>query len=116
MAEATARFAVRLDAPSLQVLTAGDVECIICLAEMEPEEALVQLPCSEGDKAHVFHEQCLGRWLLTSAACPTCRRGVRPMLKQHEHEPQAQRQRHGQHLQRQEQLGLGVGRRHGFVP
>ena len=34
-----------------------------------------------GPKAHLFHAECLSRWLLTSAACPTCRRGVRPMLK-----------------------------------
>ena len=60
-----------------------DAECVVCMGELEPTDALVRLPCnraSKGAKAHVFHEQCLARWLLQSAACPICRRGVRPML------------------------------------
>jgi hypothetical protein len=54
---------------------------------MEPKDELVRLPCSrandqaEAERAHIFHADCLQRWLLTSAACPICRRGVRPMLK-----------------------------------
>ena len=83
MQEATARWSVRLSDDELQAQTDGELECIICLSDMEPQEELVRLPCSEaeGAKAHVFHSDCLGRWLLTSAACPTCRRGVRPMLR-----------------------------------
>ena len=87
MAEARTRFAVRLDAEDLQRETDGDIECIICLGEMEADEPLVCLPCNgkeEGEesaaKSHVFHADCLARWLLTSAQCPTCRRKVRPML------------------------------------
>ena len=80
MMEVTARWRVRLDEDELQEAIGDDAECIICLSELEPNEPLVRLPCSEA-RAHVFHEECLGRWLLTSAACPTCRRGVRPMLK-----------------------------------
>ena len=78
-----------MDAGALHEATDGDSECIICLSEMEPHEPLVRLPCSEGftsaegapSKAHIFHAECVSRWLLTSAACPTCRRGVRPMLR-----------------------------------
>ena len=81
MAEATHRWSVQLQAEDLTSQTDGDIECIICLSDMEPGEKLVRLPCSEAAKAHIFHEECLGRWLLTSAACPTCRRGIRPMLK-----------------------------------
>lgn len=105
MSEATSRWSVRLDAADLHEATDGDSECIICLGEMEPNERLVRLPCSEpaaassssaeadgvGDhhappapKAHIFHAECLSRWLLTSAACPTCRRAVRPMLREHQ--------------------------------
>jgi hypothetical protein len=82
MQEATSRWSVCYEASDeLHALTDGDVECIICLSEMEAGEELVKLPCSEAAKAHVFHHDCLKRWLLCSAACPTCRRGVRPMLK-----------------------------------
>ena len=51
----------------LQAQTDGELECIICLSDMEPQEELVRLPCSEaeGAKAHVFHSDCLGRWLLS---------------------------------------------------
>ena len=72
---------VRLDADALQQQTDGDIECIICLSDMEPSDQLVCLPCSsEKAKSHLFHADCLARWLLTSAACPTCRRPVRSML------------------------------------
>lgn len=87
MREAAARWSVRLDDGALRDATGGDTECIICLSDMEAHEHLVQLPCSEGASAeaaprgHLFHAECISRWLLTSAACPTCRRGVRPMLR-----------------------------------
>ena len=82
MQEASRRWAVCYAAEEeLSAATDGDVECIICLGDMEEGEQLVRLPCSEAAKAHVFHAGCLQRWLLCSAACPTCRRGVRPMLK-----------------------------------
>ena len=84
MHEACTLWSVQLDSEELAHRTDGDVECVVCLGEMEPHQTLVQLPCSgEGEqscKAHIFHADCLGRWLLTSAACPVCRRGVRPML------------------------------------
>ena len=84
MYEATTRWAVCYDCvDDLNACTDGELECIICLSDMEVKEELVKLPCSEaeGAKAHIFHSECLKRWLLCSAACPTCRRGVRPMLK-----------------------------------
>jgi len=31
--------------------------------------------------AHLFHAECLSRWVLKKACCPTCRRDVRPHLK-----------------------------------
>ena len=97
MQEARARWAVRLDAEQLLEATDGEPECVICLGEMEPSQQLVRLPCTKGHghgsggcepcedgppqaKAHVFHADCLARWLLTAAQCPTCRRGVRGML------------------------------------
>ena len=98
--EARARWLVQMDDAELQRQTDGDIECVICLDEMKAGQQLVCLPCNdtagaEGDggggedqprvKAHLFHEACLSRWMLASAACPTCRRPVRGMLKRCRH-------------------------------
>lgn len=39
--------------------------CTICLSEFEEEDEAVQLPCN-----HVFHTECVGRWLQRSRHCP----------------------------------------------
>jgi hypothetical protein len=43
-------------------------ECSLCLDEFSEGEELLQLKCS-----HVFHEQCLGPWVLKSKECPLCK-------------------------------------------
>merc|ERR1719201_129780 len=49
--------------------------CAICLADFTFGERLRALPC---DGAHVFHGQCLKRWLKANPTCPCCRESVRP--------------------------------------
>ena len=44
--------------------------CVICL--MEEKENLVKLSCQ-----HVFHKECIRRWLLNSNNCPVCRINLR---------------------------------------
>ena len=44
------------------------------------EDPVTALEPQTQAKAHLFHADCLSRWLLTSAACPTCRKPVRSML------------------------------------
>lgn len=44
--------------------------CVICL--MEEKENLVKLSCQ-----HVFHKECIKRWLLNSNNCPICRINLR---------------------------------------
>ena len=98
--EARAQWLVQMDDAELQRQTDGDIECVICLDAMEAGQQLVCLPCNDTSgaeggggggedqqraKAHLFHEACLSRWLLASAACPTCRRPVRGMLKRCRH-------------------------------
>jgi hypothetical protein len=67
---------------SLPMVRAGDIEvdqCAICLADVEPNESLVRLPCS-----HAFHVTCAGRWLTEKGdhtrgkkqSCPLCCRRV----------------------------------------
>uniref|UniRef100_A0A7S4V3R6 RING-type domain-containing protein n=1 Tax=Alexandrium monilatum TaxID=311494 RepID=A0A7S4V3R6_9DINO len=39
--------------------------CLICLADFEGDDAVLTLPCR-----HIFHRECLVRWLQQSQACP----------------------------------------------
>ncbi|KAE7997378.1 hypothetical protein FH972_002019 [Carpinus fangiana] len=43
-------------------------ECIICTEEFEGGLELTRLPCS-----HVYHGDCIVKWLETSHRCPLCR-------------------------------------------
>ena len=47
-------------------------ECAVCLERLQPAERVRVLPC-----IHVFHQKCVDKWLARSAACPTCKGGVR---------------------------------------
>eukprot|EP00931_Biecheleriopsis_adriatica_P119022 TRINITY_DN94310_c0_g1_i1.p1 TRINITY_DN94310_c0_g1~~TRINITY_DN94310_c0_g1_i1.p1 ORF type:complete len:431 (-),score=57.31 TRINITY_DN94310_c0_g1_i1:56-1348(-) len=42
-----------------------DPTCTICLCDFEEDDEAVQLPCN-----HVFHSECIGRWLQRSRHCP----------------------------------------------
>jgi hypothetical protein len=50
----------------------GELECSICLTSFEAGDKVRRLPnCS-----HTFHKSCIDLWLLRSADCPLCKRGV----------------------------------------
>ena len=42
--------------------------CAVCLSGYEADDVLLRLPCE-----HLFHEQCIARWLTTDSTCPHCR-------------------------------------------
>jgi hypothetical protein len=44
-------------------------ECSICLTAYEFNDILRTLPCS-----HIFHKDCLDRWMRQSSYCPMCKR------------------------------------------
>jgi len=46
-------------------------ECALCLEEYKDGEEILQLPCS-----HIFHEGCLGPWLVRSLLCPLCKQDL----------------------------------------
>lgn len=49
-------------------------ECAVCLSEFEEDEEIRKLKCK-----HIFHKDCLDRWLQhCSATCPLCRNKVLP--------------------------------------
>ncbi|KAK4348024.1 hypothetical protein RND71_034363 [Anisodus tanguticus] len=48
-----------------------DDECIVCLEELVKKESdyeILSMPCS-----HMFHGECITKWLETSHYCPICR-------------------------------------------
>lgn len=56
-----------------------DNECCICLDSNESSTSMttsplpwVELPCK-----HMFHRECVSRWLVTHDTCPVCRLNVR---------------------------------------
>lgn len=55
----------------------GDMEegdkCAICLGEYEEGEEVKTLPCF-----HIFHSECVDRWLKVNKICPFCKQSIRP--------------------------------------
>lgn len=43
-------------------------KCTICLSEFETGEDVRRLPCM-----HLFHSDCVDKWLKTNKKCPICR-------------------------------------------
>ena len=58
-------------------LASSYTECSVCLADFEPGETLVELPCAA---RHLFHPHCAHAALSRSVHCPLCRVDVRPAL------------------------------------
>jgi len=54
----------------------GDAECRVCLADYEPGDDIVRLPC-----LHYAHTRCMEEWLVRSPRCPVCRTSVRDTLQ-----------------------------------
>ncbi|CAN7026952.1 unnamed protein product [Brassica rapa subsp. trilocularis] len=51
------------------------LECAICLLEFEEEHILLRLLTT---CYHVFHQECIDRWLDSNKTCPVCRRNLDP--------------------------------------
>ena len=47
-----------------------DSVCCICYGNYEQDDQIVQLPC---DSRHIFHYECIDRWLQTRQVCPICK-------------------------------------------
>ncbi|KAK7260842.1 hypothetical protein RIF29_27140 [Crotalaria pallida] len=54
-----------------RVITGEDAVCCICLGKYENNDELRELPCS-----HLFHKECIDKWLKINALCPLCKSEV----------------------------------------
>ncbi|KAF7817209.1 E3 ubiquitin-protein ligase [Senna tora] len=54
-----------------RVISGEDAVCCICLAKYENNDELRELPCS-----HLFHKECVDKWLKINAVCPLCKSEV----------------------------------------
>ena len=44
------------------------VQCMICLSDYKDGESVRTLPCG-----HVYHKECVDRWLAINHNCPACK-------------------------------------------
>ncbi|KAK7384773.1 hypothetical protein VNO78_30474 [Psophocarpus tetragonolobus] len=54
-----------------RVISGEDAVCCICLAKYENNDELRELPCS-----HLFHKDCVDKWLKINSLCPLCKSDV----------------------------------------
>uniref|UniRef100_A0A5K1GVF3 RING-type domain-containing protein n=1 Tax=Nymphaea colorata TaxID=210225 RepID=A0A5K1GVF3_9MAGN len=52
----------------------GSTECAVCLSSLRDMELLRLLP----DCGHIFHRECIRKWLALHFTCPICRLEVDP--------------------------------------
>ena len=48
-------------------------ECVICFVDYAEGDQTVTLPCAT---QHMFHEECITRWLKSNNTCPLCKEPV----------------------------------------
>lgn len=47
----------------------NELECSICMETIQRDEVMVKLECQ-----HVYHYNCIHRWLECKRQCPICKR------------------------------------------
>ena len=62
---------------------AAATECAVCLSVLEEEEVARQLP----NCRHIFHVECVDKWLSSHSTCPICRTEAEPRLQPEPREP-----------------------------
>ena len=60
------------DVNELNELNDENKICPICLEEYKNNDMIKKLNCN-----HIFHSECLKKWLSVKAVCPTCRNDLR---------------------------------------
>jgi len=55
----------------LNQVVGEEEKCPVCLSEFENDERVRCLPCT-----HLFHMDCIDRWLSVNKKCPVCRLNI----------------------------------------
>ena len=57
--------------------------CTICYCEFEKDEKLIELKCK-----HIYHEECIVKWVENTAKCPVCKARLteRPIFEEEDEE------------------------------
>jgi len=54
--------------------------CAICMVDFTQSDTVITLPCN---KKHIFHDECIKKWLLQKNCCPLCNTQItKEMLKE----------------------------------
>ncbi|KAK8524979.1 hypothetical protein V6N12_029829 [Hibiscus sabdariffa] len=56
-----------------RLISGEDASCCICLVDYADDDELRELPCE-----HVFHVDCVDKWLKINATCPLCKSEIAP--------------------------------------
>ena len=56
-------------AKDINILNSKDI-CIICTYAIKSHHEVIQLKC---DKRHIFHSNCIRKWLMYKVECPLCK-------------------------------------------
>ena len=48
-------------------------KCVICYCEFEEDDQISELAC---DDRHIFHTECVQKWLEKDLRCPMCKKEV----------------------------------------
>ncbi|CAK58069.1 unnamed protein product (macronuclear) [Paramecium tetraurelia] len=59
--------------PERSINLEENVDCIICREKLLQDQLLVGLQCHP---SHIFHKECLIKWVLLHTTCPTCRSSI----------------------------------------
>ncbi len=59
---------MHLELISFRSISGEEDRCTVCLSEYQVEERVRTLQC-----AHIFHMECIDRWLILNKKCPICR-------------------------------------------
>ncbi|XP_062085375.1 RING-H2 finger protein ATL11-like [Humulus lupulus] len=62
----------------------GALICAVCSTEFEDDETLRLIPICD----HVFHTNCIDKWLKSNATCPICRANLLPRPNESLHRPE----------------------------
>ena len=75
--EGNGENAVVVDSSDVEEGETGELQCLICMCELERplrRRDYMVTPCN-----HLFHTECLQRWLEVKLECPTCRHSIPPI-------------------------------------